>query len=185
MVVEIAKLKQEQKSLEQELESMNRRLEATERRPQQMMTFLCKVVEDPEILPRMMLQKEKIRKTLTPADNKKRKFINSTDSSNSWSAIIKTEDESTPISSPDVDIYSQSSPEWLPSRMIIPQHNSNLSSSSSFSSGAESGGFTASVSGHNTDAPGYDGNYFEGFVVGEINASPPPPYPFSLLGGGF
>ncbi|KAL8531668.1 hypothetical protein ACS0TY_008311 [Phlomoides rotata] len=193
LVVEIAKLKQEQKSLEQELESMNRRLEATERRPQQMITFLCKVAQDPEILPRMMLE----RRLTSSSSDKKRKFIiNSTDnSSNSWSTTIKSEEESTPISSPDgnrdLDIYCHSSPEWLTRGgnvpMMIPEHSNhaNLSTPSSFSSGGETGGLAAAgVSGHNA-VGGYDGSYFEGFVGGEINASPPPPYPFSLLGGGF
>ncbi|KAD4180378.1 hypothetical protein E3N88_28969 [Mikania micrantha] len=57
MEMEIAKLKQEQKVLEQELVVMNKRLEATERRPEQMMTLLCKVADDPAILQRVMLEK--------------------------------------------------------------------------------------------------------------------------------
>lgn len=223
LIMEIAKLKQEQKSLEQELESMNRRLEATERRPQQMMTFLCKVVEDPEILPRVMLEKEKMRRLTYSNSDKKRKLMISTVSSNSLSGTaisgssIKSEEdqepnamaESTPISSPDgnldVDTYCQyspsleiSSPEWLSHGrnigvpMIRPENPNyaNLSSSSLLSYGGETGGLMAvappitSVAGHNAAADGFDINYFEGFVVGE-NASPPPPYPFSLLGGGF
>ncbi|CAK9176873.1 unnamed protein product, partial [Ilex paraguariensis] len=62
MVMEIERLKQEQKALEQELEGMNKRLEATERRPKQVMAFLSKVAKDPEILPRMMFQKERTRR---------------------------------------------------------------------------------------------------------------------------
>lgn len=136
LITEIAKLKQEQQSLEQELQSMSRRLEATERRPQQMMTFLCKVVQDPEILPRIMLEKEKMRRLTS---DKKRKLMITTSSSNSLSGMalsgssIKSEDdqdqpstmaESTPISSPDgnfdQEVYCRSSPsldmlspEWL------------------------------------------------------------------------
>ncbi|KAK6116352.1 hypothetical protein DH2020_049814 [Rehmannia glutinosa] len=199
MMMEIAKLKQEQKSLEQELENMNQRLEATERRPQQMMTFLCKVVEDPEILPRMMLEKEKLRK-LTYSD-KRRKLVVSTDSSSS----IKSEEdhEPTPISSSDGNLevdryYCQSSPtveisspEWWShdGRNTGVPNFANICSSSFVSSGGECGGSMAvappmdGVAGYK-NGDGFDTNYFEGFVAGE-SASSPPPYPFSLFGGGF
>lgn len=128
LVMEVAKLKQEQKSLEQELESMNRRLEATERRPQQMMTFLCKIAEDPQILPRMMLEKEKMRRLTYDSSDKKRKTMISAASSSSSSGMAlssssaKSEEDregntigdTTPMSSPDgnlnVDTYYQSSP---------------------------------------------------------------------------
>ncbi|KAH6805390.1 heat shock transcription factor C1 [Perilla frutescens var. frutescens] len=212
LMMEIAKLKQEQKSLEQELESMNRRLEATERRPQQMMTFLCKVVEDPEILPRMMMEKEKMRRlTISTNSDKKRKLMITTSSSNSLSgralsgSSIKSEDDqdqpntmaesTTPISSPDGnfdrDAYCQSSPEWLRgapmTTMIRPddhyQCHPNYSNLSLLGPAPGKGGLAAvpTPSGHETP----DGfGYFEGFVAGE-SAVPPPPYPFSLLGGGF
>lgn len=80
MVVEIAKLKQEQKALEQELVGMNKRLEATERRPEQMMALLHKVADDPQILPRMMLEKDQRSKRLV---DKKRQRILMTPSSSS------------------------------------------------------------------------------------------------------
>ncbi|GFP96607.1 heat stress transcription factor c-1 [Phtheirospermum japonicum] len=207
LITEIAKLKQEQKSLERELENMTRRLEATERRPQQMMTFLCKAVEDPDILPRMMLEKEK-SKRLTSCGDKKRKFVVSVDSS---SNSLSSEEigVSTPISSSDgnldVDAYCQSSPtveisspEWWMSRnnggdlglpMTIRQENANyvdLSSSASWPSCGGVGGGSMAVGPpvNSENANGFETNYFEGFEGGE-SASLAPPYPFSLLGGGF
>ncbi|KAL0372599.1 UNVERIFIED_CONTAM: Heat stress transcription factor C-1 [Sesamum calycinum] len=210
LIMEIAKLKQEQKSLEQELESMNRRLEATERRPQQMMTFLCKVVEDPEFMPRMMLEKVKMRRLTSSSGEKKRKIMISTASLNSLSSSsIKSEEDQEPISSSDgnldVDSYCQSSPsveitspEWLlcqrqsttaPPMLRKEQYQNSypdLSSSSPLlSSSGEYGGFVAfpppvnSISGYYNNINGrVDTNYGE-------DVSPPPPYPFSLLGGGF
>ncbi|KAI4379419.1 hypothetical protein MLD38_005722 [Melastoma candidum] len=53
LLAEISRLRQEQGSMEEELRRMNERLVATERRPQQMIEFLYKVIEDPGILPRM------------------------------------------------------------------------------------------------------------------------------------
>lgn len=216
LMMEISKLKQEQKSLEEELESMNRRLEATERRPQQMMTFLCKVVEDPEILPRMMLEKEKMRRLTSTDSDKKRKLVITTSSSNSLSGMAlsgssirsdqddqepNTMAESTPISSSDGnfdrDAYSQSPPMSSPEcfthgpnvvvPMIRPDHPNyaNLSTSLFLCPARVAGGGLAppmtSVAGRDA-ADGF--GFFEGLVAGE-SASPPPPYPFSLLGGGF
>ncbi|KAL0430115.1 UNVERIFIED_CONTAM: Heat stress transcription factor C-1 [Sesamum radiatum] len=222
LLVEITKLKQEQKSLEQELESMNRRLEATERRPQQMMTFLYKVVQDPQILPRMMLEKEKMRRLTSDNIDKKRRIMISAASSSSSSGMAmssssaKSEDdqdcntigETTPSSSPegnlDVDTYCQSSPSLelssspemfshrqgigMPTMRQDFQNYATLSSSSMLSPSGGNGGFAAtlppvdSIAGYNSGGGG-SANYFEGLMAGE-NASPPPPYPFSLLGGG-
>ncbi|CAI9756084.1 unnamed protein product [Fraxinus pennsylvanica] len=128
LLMEISKLKQEQKGLERELESMNRRLEATERRPQQLMAFLNKLVEDPDILTHVMLKKEKTKRLTLGKNEKKRRLVISSASSNSSSGMamssssIKSEDDQevaplrdvSPISSPDenleVDVFYQSSP---------------------------------------------------------------------------
>ncbi|KAK1437548.1 hypothetical protein QVD17_03342 [Tagetes erecta] len=73
IVMEIARLKQEQKVLEQEVMVMNKRIEVTEKRPEQMMALLCKVAEDPEILQRMML--EKLQRSKRLIDNKKQRRL--------------------------------------------------------------------------------------------------------------
>ncbi|XP_031474020.1 heat stress transcription factor C-1-like [Nymphaea colorata] len=53
MVVDLAELRQSQMAMEEEVEEMNKRLQVTEKRPQQMMSFLAKVVTNPGILSRM------------------------------------------------------------------------------------------------------------------------------------
>lgn len=58
VLFELTRLKQEQRALDEEVEGMNRRLQAAEKKPQQMMAFLAKVAEDPDILSRMLLEKE-------------------------------------------------------------------------------------------------------------------------------
>ncbi|XP_068651776.1 heat stress transcription factor C-1 [Aristolochia californica] len=71
IVAELARLKQEQRALEAEMEVINRRLQATERRPQQMMTFLVKVLEDPDILSSMMPEhSDKKRRLMIPGPTK-------------------------------------------------------------------------------------------------------------------
>ncbi|XP_030541787.2 heat stress transcription factor C-1-like [Rhodamnia argentea] len=78
VAVEISRLRQEQRTLEQELQGMSKRLEATERRPYQMMEFLHKVVEDPQLVLRMMVEKDRTRQLLC---EKKRGSLKSSSSS--------------------------------------------------------------------------------------------------------
>ncbi|MQM15010.1 hypothetical protein Taro_047950 [Colocasia esculenta] len=56
LLVEVVKLKQEQKAVEEQVRSMWRRVQETERKPKQMMAFLAKVVQNPQLLPRLKHQ---------------------------------------------------------------------------------------------------------------------------------
>ncbi|KAF2303903.1 hypothetical protein GH714_024466 [Hevea brasiliensis] len=199
LVMEIARLKQEQRVLEKELEGMNKRLEATERRPQQMMSFLYKVVQDPDFFPRMILQKEPTKQL---NDKKRRLMISSSSSSSGGAAIsysVKSEDEEREsvgvISLPETG-FCQSS--QLPEKNIIRwlgQENYGCDSAPNpFTSITMGGGIgntiTMAVSPPENSLTGCGGNrvgqisYF-GELAARVEARPPPPYPFSLLGGGF
>ncbi|GMI97724.1 hypothetical protein HRI_003441700 [Hibiscus trionum] len=198
IVTEIARLKVEQKSLEQELQGMNKRLVATERRPEQMIAFLKKVVEDPDLLPRMMLEKERTRQF--NADKKRRltmmpnSFYSPSSNiaiSNNNSMKSEEEEEGHPgfISSPETGFCRssyQSSPSpdqdiqlmnygcatvssQLPAVMVAPTVIGN-------GMGVNSPA-TSSVNGQV--------GYFGEMAPPWMEARPRPPYPFSLLEGGF
>ncbi|XP_055802206.1 heat stress transcription factor C-1 [Solanum dulcamara] len=130
ILTEISRLKHEQKALEHEVENMTRRLEATEKRPQQMMAFLCKVVDDPEILPRILMEKERSKRlSLTNREKKRRLMIsNSTSCSSvkSEDAVGTTSSFHSPDANFDKDAFCQSSPSletppaaWLTGRPMI------------------------------------------------------------------
>lgn len=204
MVMEIARLKHEQQALDEEMQGMNKRLEATERRPQQMMAFLSKVVEDPDILPRMMLQKEHTKRLVS--EKKQRLIIPSASTSSS----MKTEDEeegnlgvlsSSPDTGFEIDNFRErSSPEtptpvWVSQRPVMGR--SQISEEpfgcaaidslylpvSSDTAGIGNG---MAVSSPENAFFGY-GNTGGGQMsyFTEMAAGSPLPYPFSLLGGGF
>ncbi|ONK68097.1 uncharacterized protein A4U43_C05F7420 [Asparagus officinalis] len=58
LLKEVGQLRREQRALEDELEGMNKRLQVTEQRPHQMISFLVKVAQDPDLLPRLILSKK-------------------------------------------------------------------------------------------------------------------------------
>ncbi|KAL6974397.1 Heat stress transcription factor C-1 [Sarracenia purpurea var. burkii] len=164
VLTEIKRLKQEQEALDQELEGMNKRLDATEKRPQQMMDFLQKVVEDPEILPRMMLEKEKVKKI---ASEKKRRLTISLSSPS-------------PSSPPPTAWLSQRQDVGPP--QIITQEAYSYAAFPSHlttTSAAVGGGFTMATP---SESNALGGGYFGWMAEGAEDS--PPPYPFSLLGGG-
>ncbi|KAI5320466.1 hypothetical protein L3X38_040174 [Prunus dulcis] len=200
IVMEIARLKQEQKALEEEMENMNKRLEATERRPQQMMAFLHKVAEDPEILPRIMLERDRTFRAQLGEKKRRVMMITSTSSSSSGMGAtnsVKTEDEddgtvgvisSSPEPGFEMESFYSTSPEtstareWGTQRRVVDRVRAVQ----------DPYNMNPTVSGHvigNSINSGYGyGNRNVGAEVGYLTEEPipaPPPYPFSLLEGGF
>ncbi|KAF7819823.1 heat stress transcription factor C-1 [Senna tora] len=193
IVMEIARLREEQKALEKEMEGMHKRLEATERRPHQMMAFLCKVVEDPDVVSRVLLERE--RRHLMAAD-KKRRFLSSssattatTSSSSSSGMAVKTEMEEDDATAGG--IISSSSPE-LDYFCRAQETIVGLDTVSDWWGQRQAGDGGADVPTPFTAWPalgGGESSSSEGqmryFVEMATESSPPPPYPFSLLEGGF
>lgn len=191
MVMEIARLKEEQKALEKEVEGMNKRLEATERRPHQMMAFLRKVVDDPEVLTRILMDRE--RRLLR---DKKRRFISAATSSSSSSSgmALKSElDEGEPTvagimtSSPETGSDQLSPPDWWVQRPAIMDKPRNIDQQCN-SGATVPTPLTAvwpTLGGSFSDYDNSEGQMRYFTEMAEESRPPPPPYPFSLLEGGF
>ncbi|KAI3871981.1 hypothetical protein MKX03_020292, partial [Papaver bracteatum] len=91
LLMEVGRLRREQEILNEEVEAIDKRLRTAERRPQQMLAFLSKVVNDPEILTRMVQEKEAKNAIFK---EKKRRFVLSAASSSSTSTLGDYEHES-------------------------------------------------------------------------------------------
>eukprot|EP01018_Ginkgo_biloba_P001636 Gb_19891 [translate_table: standard] len=57
ILLDLVQLRQQQQDTDREVQIMNRRLQVTEQRPQQMMSFLAKVMENPSLIPQMVQNK--------------------------------------------------------------------------------------------------------------------------------
>ncbi|KAI3977419.1 hypothetical protein MKX01_000332 [Papaver californicum] len=78
LLMEVGRLTREQKMLNEEVAAIDKRLRTAERRPEQILAFLSKIVNDPEILTRMVQEKEA---KIAIFREKKRRFALSTASS--------------------------------------------------------------------------------------------------------
>ncbi|KAL3744995.1 hypothetical protein ACJRO7_014150 [Eucalyptus globulus] len=192
---EIARLRQEQRALEEEIRGMSKRLEATERRPQQMMAFLYKVIEDPELLPRMMGERDRNKRLAVASGDKRQRLMissaavsSSSSSGMGVSSSIKSEDDEE-----GTNFGVMSSPE-VEGNLDISHFCDFTAVPASSSSASIDGGIGRNMafSPPYNDVGGYGGvannqfGYFTEMAVAGGEAGPPtPPYPFSLLGGGF
>ena len=166
LALEISKLKQEQIALETEVESMNKRIEATEKRPQQMMSFLYKIMENPEILQRILLQNRRVRRrvTMRPPPSPV-KFVKAMEDDSSPETGVF--DDNVALSSPETTLW------W---------NGGGADSGGGFGDYIELSPPESNISVHEL-GDGRDSVLAE--LVAGGGSSSPPPYPFSLFSGGF
>nr|VDC94356.1 unnamed protein product [Brassica oleracea] len=193
IVKEIERLRDEQRELELEIQRMNQRIEATEKRPEQMMAFLYKVADDPDFLPRMMLEKERTKQLVS--DKKKRRVtVKSEEGAEEEERVFGVVSPS-PSPSPENSIgwvvpmqrqgtfgsYYNETGMVTNSMISTSSKSSSLTSTLSLPESVNrgGGGGCGSIQGETRDK--------EAATFGGLVESNPqtPPYPFSLFRGGF
>ncbi|XP_042495321.1 heat stress transcription factor C-1-like [Macadamia integrifolia] len=178
IMLELSRLKQEQKALEDELQGMNERLQITERRPKQMMTFLFEVMEDPDLIPGVML-----------GDKKRRLMIESSSTmttTTTMSSAAEEEEVSLPEMGFGVESFSGSPPSnmspWLTRRITrVGPETSQFLPSPSEPLATVAHPIPANLVTFFQELGGGVGLSGDGM---EVNDTHTPPYPFCLLGGG-
>lgn len=201
IVREIERLKEEQRELEAEIQRMNQRIEATEKRPEQMMAFLYKVVEDPDLLPKMIVEKERTKQQVS--DKKKRRVTMSTvkseeEEEEDQGQVFRVMSSSSPSSDNLNRIQSpESSMGWVVPMTQFGIYETGLVANSMLSNSSSSS--TSSLTSTLSLPESVNGGGGCGGIHGErryketatfggvVESNPPttPPYPFSLFRGGF
>ncbi|KAK4280880.1 hypothetical protein QN277_012439 [Acacia crassicarpa] len=203
LVMEIARLKEEQKALDREVEGINKRLEATERRPQKMMAFLRKVVEDPDVLSRILAEREERQLA-----EKRRRLMTSataatTSSSSGMAVNTKVEEDEVTVGVFISSLSSetgfedhnccqsslppQESPYWRGriSQATLDKPPWSQQSNSDATTGTAVGTVWPPQGGMYSGCHAGDAQLTYFTDVAPETQSKPPPYPFSLLEWGF
>ena len=144
-----------------------------------MMTFLSKVVEDPQSLPAMMLSRGNARQLAYDISSKKGRIMESSSSSCSSGVALPSSSAKSEEEKSEDDRFGVS---------VIRQEYHGYGNLSSSSTDGSSGGVGACGGGGGVFAPpmnGGDGVSWSYFDDLEMDRQTPAPYPFSLLDGRF